>query len=68
MANMSYCRYENTLNDLKDCFRAMQNESEDHELSKSEKRCKDQLIALCQQIIEFNDCYFEDDEDDFENE
>lgn len=25
MSNMSYCRFENTLTDLKDCLRALEN-------------------------------------------
>lgn len=47
MANMSYCRFENTLDDLQDCF--------DHlheELSESENRCRKALVELCRSIVE----------------
>jgi hypothetical protein len=43
--NMSYCRFENTLKDLKDCFEHM-----DDNLSESEKEYRSRLIALCGQI------------------
>lgn len=46
MANMGYCRFENTLADLHDCQEAM----EDNDLSESEERCRRQLILLCCQI------------------
>jgi hypothetical protein len=45
MANMSYCRFQNTLRDLRDC--------EDHlydELSEDETRARRRLVALCQAI------------------
>ena len=50
MANMGYCRFENTLQDLKDCY----NHMEDENLSKSEKVAKQELIELCRQIIDEN--------------
>lgn len=40
--NMSYCRFENTLNDLKDCYENMDNVSSD-----TEKKKRKQLIELC---------------------
>lgn len=46
MGNMSYCRFENTLRDLQDCYDHM----DDGDLSESEERCKGQLIDLSQQI------------------
>mgnify|MGYP001315090457 CR=1 FL=1 len=52
MPNMSYCRFENTFQDLRDCVNHW-NES----LSESEQRYKDQLIILCQAVAE-------DDEDE----
>lgn len=45
MANMSYCRFENTLADLRDCQEAM-----DEDLSNSEERCRRNLIKICCQI------------------
>jgi hypothetical protein len=46
MGNMSYCRFENTLGDLQDCYDHIDNE----DLSKSEKNARRQLIALCKDI------------------
>lgn len=45
MPNMSYCRFENTLQDLRDCYENM-----DEELSESEERSRKRLIKLCTQI------------------
>ena len=48
MANMSYCRFENTLRDLKDC--------DDHlhakNLSETEEKARKELIAVCKRITE----------------
>lgn len=63
MANMSYCRFENTLRDLRDCFSAMEDSidfdpTEDQEdfpdgemLSADETAAKNSLIELCQRIV-----------------
>jgi hypothetical protein len=40
---MSYCRFENTLNDLQDCSENM----EGIDLSESEQKARKQMIALC---------------------
>lgn len=47
MANMSYCRFENTLNDLKDCA-----ESLDDNLSGTEERARERLVKVCRDIID----------------
>ena len=48
MANMSYCRFENTLPDLKDC-----QESMDEELNSQEEiRARRSLIRVCVSIAE----------------
>ena len=47
MANMSYCRFENTFHDLQDCQENMADE-----LDRTEKRFRDKLIALCKEIVE----------------
>ncbi len=49
MANMSYCRFENTLNDLVDCF---QNISEEAENSRDE-RARKQMIRFLFENIDF---------------
>ena len=48
MGNMSYCRFENTLPDLRDCF-----DNWDKALnSVCEIRAKRSLLRLCQNIID----------------
>ena len=46
--NKSYCRFENTLEALKDCY-ANLNEIDD--ISESEKRARKRLIETCHNII-----------------
>lgn len=53
MANMSYCRFENTYRDLMDCYGHIEDE-----LSETEERYRKRLILLCRHIA---DC-FDDDE------
>ncbi len=48
MANMSYCRFENTYRDLEDCYGHIN----DTNLSESEKTYRQRLINLCLDIIE----------------
>ena len=53
MQNMSYCRFENTLKDLRDCYEALEESSiEDIEenASQYEKPCIRKLINLCTKI------------------
>ena len=49
MANMGYCRFENTMNALEDCH-----EHIDDELSDSEEEYKYCLIELCKTIAAEN--------------
>jgi len=46
MGNMSYCRFENTLDDLRDCYENMDNEH----ISTIEDKARDKLINLCVDI------------------
>jgi hypothetical protein len=46
MANMSYCRFENTVRDLEDCYDAM----DERDLSEIETNARRRLIALCVDI------------------
>lgn len=48
MSNMSYCRFQNTLRDLKDCLDAIDGNLS--ELSKEEARAADSLILVCEEI------------------
>jgi hypothetical protein len=57
MANMSYCRFENTLGDLEDCFDHISDEN----LSSTEERCREALIALCNEIAEQHGDMYDDD-------
>jgi hypothetical protein len=47
---MSYCRFQNTLRDLRACQTAM--EDGDQELSPEEARARRELIKLCRVIGE----------------
>ncbi len=51
MANMSYCRFQNTLLALQDCNGWLE-ESELHELSLDEARAAARLIDLCEEITD----------------
>lgn len=57
MGNMSYCRFQNTLNDLRDCERHI---DETDEMSEEEQRARKSLIEIC---IRIADDYREDDDD-----
>jgi uridine phosphorylase len=53
MANMSYCRFQNTLSDLKDCLQDLQDKAETgDELSADEIYARDRLIEICREIAE----------------
>lgn len=56
MGNMSYCRFENTLSDLRDCNEHIH----DINLSEDEEIARERLIRLCKEIAS----EFEDDEDE----
>jgi len=45
MGNMSYCRFSNTLGDLRDCQDAIEDE-----LSDAETTAREKLIKLCVDI------------------
>ena len=71
MANMSYCRFENTLRDLKDCYNNMGSD----DLSLSEFYARRHMIKLCMSIasdyVEFLDQEFEGmfiDDEEWEKE
>ena len=50
MSNMSYCRFENTLSDLQDCYMAI----DDIPQSDEEIIARQGLIELCRTIAEEN--------------
>jgi L-asparaginase II len=47
MGNMSYCRFQNTLGDLRDCYEHMDS---GNELSPEEQKARERLIKLCVDI------------------
>ncbi len=47
MSNMSYCRFENTLADLKDCADAL---DEGRTLSDSEQAAFEEMVEVCTMI------------------
>ena len=51
MGNMSYCRIENTFRDLQDCKEALDNKPFE-ELSESEQKYRNYLVALCKEIAD----------------
>lgn len=51
MSNMSYCRFQNTLQDLRDCAETLKNIDYNlAELSKDEAKAAAALIAVCQEL------------------
>ena len=53
--NMSYCRFYNTLQDLRECY----NYIDDSDLSPEEEQARKKLIELCKEIAEL----FEDEDE-----
>ena len=60
MANMSYCRFRNTVKDLKDCYEHMEDK-----VGEEEERARQKLIEVCRNIV---DDYEEDEEEEEEEE
>jgi len=54
MGNMSYCRFENTANDLQDCVYAL-NDNEVEDLSSYEVRGLRDLLYFAKDIVEMED-------------
>ena len=63
MPNMSYCRFQNTLKDLRDC-----NTHLFDDLGGSERRARIELAKLCKEIAEEFEGYDEQETDDEDNE
>ena len=54
MANMSYCRFENTAQDLQDCVRAIEM-GDVYDFSQWEIAGFEKLIRLAEEIVDMND-------------
>jgi hypothetical protein len=53
MANMSYCRFHNTLSDLRDCRDALSEMDDwEKELSPEEAKAAHRLFTLCREIAQ----------------
>jgi len=50
MANMGYCRFTNTAEDLEDCFEHFF----DDDLSEIEDKARGRLVKLCEKILAEN--------------
>ncbi len=48
MANMSHCRFQNTLEDLRDCYDNL----DDSDLSEEEAKARKRLVKVCQSIVD----------------
>lgn len=53
MPNMSYCQFENTSNDLRDCLNTIDEAStmQDLDLSCDEQHALDDMYILCQRFV-----------------
>ena len=54
MGNMSYCRFENTANDLDDCLQAIE-DGEYEDLNSYERGGLSSLLTLCERVLEYKD-------------
>jgi len=55
MSNMSYCRFQNTFSDLKDCIESLQYEVGINDLPKLEKDYALTMRVLCEQYLELTE-------------
>ena len=51
MANMSYCRFENTARDLRYCVQSIENGELTDDLSSYEKDGLEEILSLCEQLF-----------------
>ena len=61
MSNMSYCRFENTYGDLKDCVEALE-ENKLEDLSDRERKFAERMKDLCKEYLELIETEEEDAE------
>lgn len=54
MGNMSYCRFENTARDLRDCVRAIETGQTD-DMSNYEAEGLEDLLSLSREIVNMED-------------
>ena len=63
MANMSYCRFENTFKALKDCIVSLKYDTDLKDLSKIEKHHALYLRGLCKKYLEITKSEEEEEND-----
>lgn len=51
MANMSYCRFQNTKEDLRDCYEWL-GENDPRTLSEEEQKAFKRLVNICRSIVD----------------
>tara|TARA_R100001443_G_scaffold16540_2_gene26620 strand:- start:5 stop:217 length:213 start_codon:yes stop_codon:yes gene_type:complete len=51
MANMSYCRFENTLRDLQDCIWSLEDGEADN-ISGTELRSAIEMVTACREFLD----------------
>lgn len=58
MANMGYCRFQNTANDLRDCVSALEEAGDFEELDLSDREASsaEWMLQLCQRYV---DAYYD---------
>lgn len=54
MPNMSYCRFENTVNDMQDCLNAIE-DREVNDLSEYEIKALNHFLELGKVIVDYED-------------
>jgi len=54
MPNMSYCRFENTVNDMQDCLNAIE-DNECNDLSEYEIKALEHFLELGRVIVDYED-------------
>lgn len=64
MSNMSYCRFRNTLNDLRECLEHLCDDG----LSKDEKYARESLAKLCEKYASDFESYIDEDDADENDE
>ena len=70
MANMSYCRFENTSNDLRDCVGAMEEayDMAELDLSRTELSSLKYMRELCERFLEESDRLLNAESEDFDGQ
>lgn len=56
---MGYCRFQNTVADLRECLDAIRNEED---LSPEESKAKDRMLRICADILEASGFVISDDD------